>query len=339
MRLPLFVFPQRFPKTSDETRREVFIYLRLVPDRQRRHGAGISPTLNRETRARAWSKMMNFEFKCPQCGQMVEADEAYRGQVAECPHCGKGIVIPRHNPQTRTLRNSGTGKTSHSIKHDEKQTASAFCRKCGKQLNAGENFCAKCGAPRNTTGSDIATSGSKENSTKKSSFISFLKKKSTISGFCTAIFIGAIIFFCIPDSRELLEKQASMMVTQILTEHDEFSSFFVIEKAADCLLINTGKNTYSGSIDVYCRWKDDEQKQRMKQLFLSMATAANGGRGIPVGILKGFESQLGERPKFKFNIEMVADGSRYHVVCQGDAKQENSAYEMILTMLELRNDE
>ena len=38
---------------------------------------------------------MNFEFKCPQCGQMVEADEAYRGQVAECPHCGKGIVIPR----------------------------------------------------------------------------------------------------------------------------------------------------------------------------------------------------------------------------------------------------
>lgn len=286
---------------------------------------------------------MNFEFKCPQCGQMVEADEAYRGQVAECPHCGKGIVIPRHNPQTRTLRNSGTGKPSHSIKHDEKQTASAFCCKCGNQLNAGENFCGKCGAPRNTTGSDIATSGSKENSTKKSSFISFLKKKSTISGFCTAIFIGAIIIFCIPDSRELLEKQASMMVTQILTEHDEFSSFFVIEKTADCLLVNTGKNAYSGSIDVYCRWKDDEQKQRMKQLlkqlFLSMATAANGGRGIAVGILKGFESRIGEKPKFKFNIEMVADGSRYHVVCQGDAKQENSAYEMILTMLELRNDE
>ena len=61
--------------------------------------------------------------------------------------------------------------------------------------------------------------------------------------------------------------------------------------------------------------------------------------GIAVCILKGFESRIGEKPKFKFNIEMVADGSRYHVVCQGDAKQENSAYEMILTMLELRNDE
>ena len=44
---------------------------------------------------------MNFEFKCPQCGQMVEADEAYRGQVAECPHCGKGIVVPRSKPKVQ----------------------------------------------------------------------------------------------------------------------------------------------------------------------------------------------------------------------------------------------
>ena len=282
---------------------------------------------------------MNFEFKCPQCGQMVVADEAYRGQVAECPHCGKGIVIPRRNPQTGTLRNGGAGKTSYSIKHDEKQTASAFCSKCGNQLNARENFCSKCGTPRNTTGSDIATSESKDKSTNKSRFISFLRKKSTISGFCTAIFIGVIIFFCIPDSRELLEKQASIMVTQILTEHNEFSSFFVIEKTADCLLINTEKNTYSGSIVVYCRWKDDEQKQRMRDLFLAMATRANGGRGINGSILKNFESQLSEKPKFKFSIKMVTDGSRCHVECQGDGKQENPAYEFILTILELRTDE
>ena len=71
---------------------------------ERRHGAEIGPTLNRETRARAWSKMMNFEFKCPQCGQMVEADEAYRGQVAECPHCGKGIVVPRGKPKVQVGR-------------------------------------------------------------------------------------------------------------------------------------------------------------------------------------------------------------------------------------------
>ena len=37
---------------------------------------------------------MNFEFKCPQCGQTVEADESFRGQTAECPYCGKGIAVP-----------------------------------------------------------------------------------------------------------------------------------------------------------------------------------------------------------------------------------------------------
>ena len=45
---------------------------------------------------------MNFEFKCPQCGQMVETDESYRGQVAECPCCGKGIVIPRDKLKVHT---------------------------------------------------------------------------------------------------------------------------------------------------------------------------------------------------------------------------------------------
>ena len=40
--------------------------------------------------------MVQFEFKCPQCGQTIEADDSVRGQVAECPHCGKGIVVPRN---------------------------------------------------------------------------------------------------------------------------------------------------------------------------------------------------------------------------------------------------
>lgn len=39
--------------------------------------------------------MMQFKFNCPQCGRMVETDDRFRGQVAECPYCGKGIVIPR----------------------------------------------------------------------------------------------------------------------------------------------------------------------------------------------------------------------------------------------------
>ena len=40
--------------------------------------------------------MAQFTFKCPQCGADIEADDSFRGQVAECPSCGKGIVIPRN---------------------------------------------------------------------------------------------------------------------------------------------------------------------------------------------------------------------------------------------------
>ena len=39
--------------------------------------------------------MEQFEFKCPQCGQMVSADETLRGLVLPCPHCEKGIVVPK----------------------------------------------------------------------------------------------------------------------------------------------------------------------------------------------------------------------------------------------------
>ena len=48
---------------------------------------------------------------------MVEADEAYRGQVAECPHCGKGIVIPREKPKVQVERKRSLVNTqgqSHS---------------------------------------------------------------------------------------------------------------------------------------------------------------------------------------------------------------------------------
>ena len=61
---------------------------------------------------------MNIEFKCPQCGQIVEADESDRGQVAACPHCGKGIVVPR-------------GKTNGEVQRPESKVVHIKCPHCG----------------------------------------------------------------------------------------------------------------------------------------------------------------------------------------------------------------
>ena len=55
--------------------------------------------------------MAQFEFKCPLCGQSIKADDAYRGQVAECPHCEKGIVIPRSKPKLGIRRNVGVSQS------------------------------------------------------------------------------------------------------------------------------------------------------------------------------------------------------------------------------------
>ena len=39
--------------------------------------------------------MEQCEFKCPQCGQQVSADDSLRGSVVSCPYCEKGIVVPQ----------------------------------------------------------------------------------------------------------------------------------------------------------------------------------------------------------------------------------------------------
>ena len=148
----------------------------------------------------------------------------------------------------------------------------------------------------------------------------------------------SVVWHLVPfstDSREVLENQASKTVMELLTEHEVFSSFFTIQKTANCILVRTdqNKNVYSGSIDVYCKWKDSSQKDRMRKLFLAVAGSVNGE------VFESFTQQLGEEQKFKFDVEMVEDGSRYNVTCQGATRQENPTYEVVLTMLELRKDE
>ena len=87
---------------------------------------------------------MNIEFKCPQCGQSVAADESSRGQVAECPHCGKGIVVPHGKPrlgvrksQETISRNRDQGETSHQGNRagllSQNDCPQARCPHCGAE--------------------------------------------------------------------------------------------------------------------------------------------------------------------------------------------------------------
>ncbi|MBR4652901.1 MAG: hypothetical protein IKO72_06025 [Kiritimatiellae bacterium] len=81
---------------------------------------------------------MNIEFKCPQCGQMVAADESSRGQVAECPHCGKGIVVPHGKSRL------GVRKPPEAISRDHYQGDPNQKGNRNKLLNQNDCPQAKC---------------------------------------------------------------------------------------------------------------------------------------------------------------------------------------------------
>ena len=58
--------------------------------------------------------MAQFDFRCPQCGQTVEADDSLRGQVVRCPCCEKGIVVPRRSVKVRSERGKMADQSSSS---------------------------------------------------------------------------------------------------------------------------------------------------------------------------------------------------------------------------------
>ncbi len=101
-----------------------------------------------------------MEFKCPQCGQMVEADESACGQVAACPHCGKGIVVPRdvtsthesaakkrpslfaRYPQSRVQSRLNNPAGSNGAPQVSSRTTMLLeCPHCGKTVEADSSFC------------------------------------------------------------------------------------------------------------------------------------------------------------------------------------------------------
>ncbi len=87
--------------------------------------------------------MATFKFNCPQCGQAVETDEDNRGQVAECPHCGKGIVVPRGTSRLGVRR-----RVEGTFQQTSTQAAFPYRRQpVPLQNNNGlQAVCPQCGA-------------------------------------------------------------------------------------------------------------------------------------------------------------------------------------------------
>lgn len=70
--------------------------------------------------------MARFDFNCPQCGKLIEAENSLRGQVVACPHCDKGIVVPRGNPKLGVIRHSEADGKSEPSSQPMKMSASTF---------------------------------------------------------------------------------------------------------------------------------------------------------------------------------------------------------------------
>ena len=88
---------------------------------------------------------MSFEFKCPQCGNAVSVDESYRGQVVECPHCEKGIVVPNSKANGGGLRRLAKVVNIQCPHCGAKYEATQqdmhrhfLCEVCGKDFVIGE---------------------------------------------------------------------------------------------------------------------------------------------------------------------------------------------------------
>lgn len=74
---------------------------------------------------------MDIEFDCDHCSQHLSVDASAAGQQAQCPSCGKSVMVPSASP--------------HRL-HPKPRADIIFCPKCGQQ-NLENNFkCTRCGS-------------------------------------------------------------------------------------------------------------------------------------------------------------------------------------------------
>ena len=91
--------------------------------------------------------MVEFEFKCPQCGETVIADETLCGQVQLCPNCEKGIVVPRNIPKTQSIdveyKADVTANCQVKLKPIKRQTENTSIPQSddGRRLSEFERMC------------------------------------------------------------------------------------------------------------------------------------------------------------------------------------------------------
>ena len=91
--------------------------------------------------------MVEFKFKCPQCGGNIEADESFSGQIVDCPHCGKSIVVPCVMDNSHAYRQVQNRSPSNVVSNPtmQRNADQMFCTTCGAIINTRAVVCPKCG--------------------------------------------------------------------------------------------------------------------------------------------------------------------------------------------------
>ena len=79
--------------------------------------------------------MPDVAFKCPYCGMHMEADEALRGAMINCPECGGLLRIPGGGPQQDWLLNFDCPACAQNIEAPADAAGlNMKCPACGQLL-------------------------------------------------------------------------------------------------------------------------------------------------------------------------------------------------------------